>query len=178
MKVGLSTKQEQILAVNDVREIWFFVRRNAKFVGLVMFGTVALAIVLALILPPHYAATAVIMLDPRKTNMTGVQSVVSEMPVDNPAVRSEIDIIQSRAVIDRVIDQMDLMNNVNFNPSLTGARWVVRLFASAKPEDKEMQASQDRGAIAANILSHSKFKTMAVLSALTYATTITIPFLQ
>lgn len=146
--------QEQLLVMTDVREVWLFIRRNIKAIGLVTLGAVAVAILLAFVLSPHYAATAVIMLDTRKTNLTGVQTVMSEMTVENSAVRSEIDIIQSRAVIDRVIEQLDLMDNPSFNPSLSGTRWFMRLFASAKLADKEMQLSQDRGAIAEYLLDH------------------------
>lgn len=145
---------EKPLVMSDVLEVWLFLRRNAKFIGLVMVGTIALAIVLALVLPAHYTAQAVIMLDPRKTNLTGMQNVVSDMPVANEAVRSEIDIIQSRAVIDRVIDELNLMDNASFNPSLTGRRWFMRLFTVARTTDRETQASEDRSAIAEKLLDH------------------------
>jgi capsular exopolysaccharide synthesis family protein len=146
--------QEQQMLMTDVREVWLFVRRNAKPIAGITIATMLVAALLVFVLPPRYAADTVIMLDPRKTNMTGVQSVVANLPVDSPAVRSEIDIITSRAVIDRVIDETDLLSNSNYNPSLTGTGWFFRLFASRKAADKEEMRARDRSAVAEKITKH------------------------
>ncbi|MDX2028941.1 MAG: polysaccharide biosynthesis tyrosine autokinase [Alphaproteobacteria bacterium] len=140
--------QEQLMMMTDVREIWLFVRRNAKLILLIAVSASILAFISTFIIPPRYTGEAVIMLDPRKTNLTNVQSVLSNLPAENAAVRSEIDIIESRAVINRVIEELDLLNNADFNPSLSGTRWFLRLFASRKPESKQQQISEDRSAIA------------------------------
>ncbi len=140
--------------MTDVREVWLFVRRNLKFIALITMGTVALSLLLALVLPARYASEAVIMLDPRKTNLTNMQSVISSIPAENAAVRSEMDVILSRAVVNRVIEELNLSNDAEFNPSLTGTGWFLRLFASRRPEEKERQVSEDRTAIATRLLKH------------------------
>ncbi|MDP9127627.1 MAG: polysaccharide biosynthesis tyrosine autokinase [Pseudomonadota bacterium] len=140
--------QDQLMMMTDVREVWLFVRRNIKFISLITFGAMALALMLAMVIPARYTTNTVIMLDPRKTNLTSFQSVMSNIPADNAAIRSEIDVIQSRAVINRVIDELNLMNDSAFNPSLTGTAWFIRLFASSRTDAKERQLDDDRTAIA------------------------------
>src|SRR5476651_2519414 len=101
--------QEHLTTITDVREVWLFVRRNVKPICLITLVAMLLAFLVAIFSPARYAAEAIIMLDARQTNLTGIQSVVSNLTVDSPALRSEIDIIQSRAVIDRVIEELNLM---------------------------------------------------------------------
>jgi succinoglycan biosynthesis transport protein ExoP len=129
--------------MSDLREVWLFVQRNALLMGVIMLGMLIFALVLALILPPHYAGKAIVMLDPRQNNATNIEAVMSAMPADNAAIRSEIDVIQSRAVANRVIDEMNLLKDSKFNPSASVSGWFGRLFsgssekAKAKREDRE-----------------------------------------
>jgi capsular exopolysaccharide synthesis family protein len=146
--------QEQLLMMTDVREIWLFVRRNARFVGLIMIGFVVFALVLAMVLPARYVGETVVMLDPRKTQVANIESVLSSLPTDTAVVRSEIDIIRSRAVVDRLIDDLHLMDDSRFNPSLSGVGWVQHFFASSKPEDTAEQAERDRTTVAEKLLKN------------------------
>ena len=146
--------QEQLLIMTDVREAWLFVRRNAKLILLIALGMALFSLFVALVLPARYTGETIIMLDPRKTNLTGLESVMSDLPAESSVIRSEIDIIKSRAVINRVIDDLNLLNNSDFNTNLTGAAWFMRLFSSHSLEDKDLQASRDRGVVAATLLKH------------------------
>jgi len=146
--------QEQLMIMTDAREVWLFARRNAKFVAAVTAAFIILALVLAIILPARYMGESVVMLDPRKTQVTNLEQVLSSLPADNASIRSEIDIIKARSVIDRLIDDLRLMQDSHFNPSLSGMGWIERLLASKKPEDAEQQAEHDRSAIAEKLLKN------------------------
>lgn len=141
-------KQDQTMIMAEAQEAWFFLRRNAKLVAYITLGTVILAFVLAHVLPSRYMGEAVVMLDPRKTNVSNIESVVSSMPSENPVIRSQIDTIRSRAVIDRVIDEQKLMENPAFNPNLRGARWLMGLFTSKRKVDSDRQDAEARSVIA------------------------------
>ncbi|MGE3623593.1 MAG: GumC family protein [Bdellovibrionales bacterium] len=146
--------QEQMMMMTDVREIWLFVRRNAKFIGLVTAAIATFAVILAFVLPARYVGEAVVMLDPRKTQVSNMESVVSGLPADNAAIRSEIDIIRSRSVMDRIINELHLMNDSRFNSALSGAGWLDRLLSSSKPEDVAKQEIDDRTGIVEKLLRH------------------------
>src|ERR1700733_7776509 len=119
----MSMNQEQLMMMTDVREILLFMRRNARFISLVTATIAAFAMILVFILPARYLGETVVMLDPRKTQVSNMESVVSTLPADNAAIRSEIDIIKSRSVIDRIINDLHLLTDPHFNPSLSGAGW-------------------------------------------------------
>src|SRR5262249_14288279 len=126
---NLVVNPEQSAMVAEAQEAWFFLRRNVRMIGLIALGFAILALVLSLVLPAKYKGEAVVMLDPRKTNVFNIESLISSLPSENSVIRSQIDTIRSRAVIDRVIDQSKLMEDPDFNPSLRGTRWFLRLFA-------------------------------------------------
>ncbi|MBI3419545.1 MAG: polysaccharide biosynthesis tyrosine autokinase [Proteobacteria bacterium] len=144
--------QEKFLAMTDAREMWLFAQRNARLIAMIAAGVTAIAILLALILPPRYAGETMIMLDPRRTHVTNMEAVISNLPPDLSAVRSEMDIITSRAVANRVVMDMNLLHDKDFNPSLSGMGWLNRLFASGKKEERVKQEDLDRNAVAGKIL--------------------------
>jgi capsular exopolysaccharide synthesis family protein len=56
--------------------------------------------------PNRYVATAVIALDVRKVTVAPLDSVVSQLPQDNPALRTEMDVLSSRSMAARVVDRL------------------------------------------------------------------------
>jgi capsular exopolysaccharide synthesis family protein len=144
--------QEKLLMMTDVREVWLFAKRNVKLVLGIVVAVTVITMVVALVLPPRYMGEAVVMLDPRRTHIANIEQVISNLPTDNQAIRSEIDIIESRSVINRVIKELGLQNDREFNPSLSVLGWFERLFASRKPEDRAQQESADRNVIADRLL--------------------------
>jgi len=69
-------------------------------------------------LPPQYYAEAVLRADSRRVDFTDFRTVMSGMPGNAAAIRSEIDVIQSRAVVGNVVDQLNLTNDPEFNAQL------------------------------------------------------------
>src|SRR3954463_8792009 len=55
-----------------------------------------------------YQSSAVMMLDARKVEVINIDSVVSRLPQDNAVLRSELDLISSRMLAGRVVDQLNL----------------------------------------------------------------------
>lgn len=90
----------------------------------VFLATVALAVVVALLLPTVWTSTAVVMLDSRKNNITDMSAVLSQTPSDPASIQNQIQILQSRELAARVAEQLDLIHDPEFNaaaapPSLT-----------------------------------------------------------
>ncbi|GAA4165251.1 GumC family protein [Shinella granuli] len=56
--------------------------------------------------PPRYFAEAVLALDVRKFQALPTESVVSPLPQESPALRTEIDIISSRSMGEKVLTQL------------------------------------------------------------------------
>jgi uncharacterized protein involved in exopolysaccharide biosynthesis/Mrp family chromosome partitioning ATPase len=84
------------------RILW---RRRATLLG-VAAGGVILAAAGYLTTPPRYAAEAVVALDARQWQGLPSQSVISALPQDNPALRTELDLIHSRLLAAKVLDRL------------------------------------------------------------------------
>jgi uncharacterized protein involved in exopolysaccharide biosynthesis len=84
----------------------------------VMIGTILCALAVALVLPTTYSSSAVVMLDPRKNNVTDLTAVLSQMTSDPASVQNQIQIIGSRDLAITVIDQLHLADDPEYNPAL------------------------------------------------------------
>jgi capsular exopolysaccharide synthesis family protein len=102
----------------DLREIFGVLRRRANLIlGCMLIGTVISTIVV-LQLTPRYTAEATVMLDTRKNQMVDFASVVAGLQGDAIVVRSEVEILQSRALAAKVADKLNIDAIPEFNPSL------------------------------------------------------------
>jgi exopolysaccharide transport family protein len=93
-------------------------RRNLRLSAAV--GALVLAGVAAVTLTatPKYTAAASVMLDPRKTKVTAVTDVLSGLPADSSVVDTEVEVIKSRALAERVVKALKLDADPDFNPTL------------------------------------------------------------
>ena len=123
----MEVEQDDFISSGELHKVWFFIRRNAMFIGRIVLATIVLAMFIAFISKPHYSSEAIVMMDSRKTRVTNMEAVMSNLTLDTSAVRSEIDIIESRAVIDRVQKELKLNEDADFNPNLRGLSWLAKL---------------------------------------------------
>lgn len=85
----------------------------------VALAVIATAIVTGLALPTIWSSTAVVMMDQRKNNVTDISAVLSQLPGDPATLQDQIQILGSRALADKVIAQLHLADDPEFNPALT-----------------------------------------------------------
>jgi exopolysaccharide transport family protein len=107
-------------------------RRRIRLVIATAITLTALIAVLIFLLTPKFDAQAVIILEARNARFANVQDVMPGLPTDNPAmhaavIRSELDVLMSRSLVRRVIEDTGLANEAEFNPALrTGPGWIGR----------------------------------------------------
>lgn len=68
-------------------------------------------------LTPRYTAEATLLLDTRSANV-GIDPVVSDLRPDDSVIRSEVDVLRSRWLARRVVENLDLASDPEFNPAL------------------------------------------------------------
>lgn len=73
-----------------------------------------LGVIVSLLLTPQFKGNVILLVDQRQSKILDLGGGLSA-PVDSSALRSEIDILTSRAVIDRVVDKLNLTDDPEFN---------------------------------------------------------------
>ena len=82
-------------------------RRLPVISGIALIGTL-LAAIYALQLTPLYTASATLLIDPRQKNVTDTEAVLSGISSEWAAIESEVEIIRSAAVAERVVRRLKL----------------------------------------------------------------------
>ncbi|MDF0601562.1 Wzz/FepE/Etk N-terminal domain-containing protein [Psychromarinibacter sp. C21-152] len=68
---------------------------------------------------PQYSATSRLVLEARDQQVVDVESVVSGVSTDAPALNTELSIMVARPLIEELVRDLDLLEDPEFNPSLT-----------------------------------------------------------
>lgn len=66
----------------------------------------------------YYRASAVVMLNNRQEQVLDIASVIGSLGSDSTDINTEVEVLRSRRLLGAVVDQVDLMNDPEFNSSL------------------------------------------------------------
>lgn len=102
-----------------------------------LFAAVAVVVFAAVVLftlqqTPRYTATAQVMLDVRKEQVTDMSAVLSGLPADSSVVDTEVEVLKSRSLAGRVVKDLKLEEDPYFNPYLAQAKGAKAWFSSLK----------------------------------------------
>ncbi|MGD2137725.1 MAG: polysaccharide biosynthesis tyrosine autokinase [Gammaproteobacteria bacterium] len=107
-----------------IENLW---RKRAKIFSIVTVVMVLTAIILSMV-TPRYTAETLIMIDSRGSNIVDFDSVFPGLSLDNEAIASEIEIIKSRDLAEKVVDRLDLLSNPEFNSELRPKSGLAEFF--------------------------------------------------
>src|SRR4051812_24964368 len=82
----------------DLREMFTMLRRRRGIILGTTAVLTALAIIILFLLTPRYTASTALLLDTRKTQVIDMQQVMSGLTPEAAALRSEMDVLRSRAL--------------------------------------------------------------------------------
>ncbi|HEX2761483.1 MAG TPA: GumC family protein, partial [Rhizomicrobium sp.] len=94
------------------------IRARQGIILRVAAATVAAAILIALALPTVYSSSAVVMLDPRKNNVTDPSQVLAQVEGDPASLQNQIQLLSSRDLAEKVIARLKLEDDPEFNPAM------------------------------------------------------------
>jgi len=119
---SLPTPAYGVIGVPDsgisIKDLLGIVRRRRVIVLVTICAITGLAALLGFQLTPRYTATADVMIKPREIQVIDLQSVVSELPPDRFAVETEVDVMRSDFHAQRVVEELGLLADPEFNPLL------------------------------------------------------------
>ena len=116
----------------DVREIARILRRHLKLIAAIAAGLVALALAFVAVVTPLYSATSTVLIDPRRASVvdnSNPNPVLSNFGTDDASIESQVSLIQSLAVMQRVVDGLKLKDDPEFSPPPDLLDWVRSLFS-------------------------------------------------
>ena len=144
------------------RLIAAFRRRLRLFLAVAAVIFVAVAI-FTLQTTPKFTAVSNVMLDPRKETVTNVQDVLSGLPPDSAVVDTEVEVLKSRQLAERVVDTLKLEKDPEFNKKLRKpgpiqmvVGGVATLFKAASPDGRpsQLEAQREHEAVVDEVLDH------------------------
>lgn len=103
----------------NLREMWrALMRRKWIFVATVLFVT-GCVYIYSKQQTPLYTSRALIQVQSQETNILALDEVVENLIADPVTIESEIERLNSRAFMRRVVQQLGLEKNAEFNPALS-----------------------------------------------------------
>ena len=126
----------------DLRRLFNIFRRRVRLFGAVAALVFLAAIFVTFTATPMYTATANVMLDTRQEQVVNIEAVLSGLSADSSVVDTEVEILKSRRLAERVVNALQLSQDPEFNSELappsalsTVKDSVLGVFTSAKPRD-------------------------------------------
>lgn len=149
----------------DLMGLFRTLRKRLGLIVSVTLGLTALVMVVVLQQTPLYTASAQVLLDRQKMQVTDMEAVISGLPADSATVDSEVEILKSRALAERVVDRLNLMQDPEFNGALREPSfllWIDPRFllgellalvsAEPAPVNEEMRARAERDGVVNSLL--------------------------
>src|SRR5437762_10698431 len=121
----------------DLRELTRILRRRWKLVMAVPAGLLAIALIYIVLATTLYTATSTVLVDPRRStaiesNQAAMQ--MSNFGTDDATIESETLLIQSIAILQRVVEKLKLTEDQEFTPKPGLLDPIKRLFSSSNPD--------------------------------------------
>lgn len=118
----------------DLRELGRILRRRWKTAAVVPAALLGLAFVYIMFATTLYTATATVFVDPRRASVVETnQSVLSNFGTDDATIESQTLLIQSVAILQRVVDKLKLTQDLEFIPTPGLLDPIKALFRSSTP---------------------------------------------
>ena len=153
----------------DIRAIFKTLRKRMGLIIAITMGITILVMVAVYQMTPIYTGKAQILLQAQKENVVDIEAVMSGLASDSAAIDSQVAILKSRSLAGRVVDELNLVNDPEFNSSLTSPsifrwldprRWpgeIASLFKSTQFSEtgsEEESNGQERNAVISAFMGH------------------------
>jgi len=101
-------------------------RRKWVLVNVTVFFSV-LAVLILVQVTPRYTASGLMAIESRQSSVVDLEAVLSGMSTDVAAIKTEIDVLQSRRLASKLVDKLQLTKDVEFNSALDTKKGLLGL---------------------------------------------------
>ena len=102
------------IGLPDLKGAVRFLRRHYRLVLGTTGALMAVTLAALVLVPPRYTATAVVLVDPRQHRIAPAESVLPGIGTDAAAVESQVELIESIALIRGVVERLGLAEDAEF----------------------------------------------------------------
>jgi polysaccharide biosynthesis transport protein len=146
---------EGMPAAIDIHQLIAAFRRRLRLIAGVALIVLTAAVIYTFQQTPRYTATANVMLDTRQQQVVDVNAVMSGLPADSASVDSEVQVLKSRSLAEKVVIEQKLEEDSEFNPALAEPGPLQQLLkfgrsaapVRAGPADPVMQRRQHEAVV-------------------------------
>ncbi|TNF13656.1 MAG: polysaccharide biosynthesis tyrosine autokinase [Rhodobacteraceae bacterium] len=131
----------------------------------VILAALALALVaaglyLTMLATPRYVARATVILDTHRTEVVDFNGVVDGIRGDADELNSEVEVLRSRGLLNRVVEALDLVQDPEFNPRLASPSWLDRGLSLLRPARPDASPQQIRDATTTALIEALKVRNL------------------
>ncbi len=134
-------KDVPMLQLISLTDVFYFLKRNVRLITASMLLSLVLAIAFVHAQTPLYTATSMIAIHVKPTSKMSDLDIAEPVVADDQAVNSELDVIRSRALTEKVIRDLNLVNDSEFNKTPTQTKNADQ--SSSPPEDSTAATVSD-----------------------------------
>ena len=129
------------------RDLFSLLWRRRWVVAATMAVICAATVIGLMMTTPKYQSSALILIEPRVNRVADSTSVLSNLPADFETVQTEVEVIASYGLLNKVARDLYLIKDPEFNSSLKpvwfGRRILNNLFSSEGPPPTQEQLERD-----------------------------------
>jgi len=118
----------------NIKAFFGLLRRQLRLILLTVVTVVAISAVIIFSLTPTFTASALILVDPSRKNLLEPDSQVVSGSADSARIDSEVEILRSDNVLQRVIQSMDLIKDPEFGVTLSMRNQLLSFLRMAEPQ--------------------------------------------
>lgn len=145
------TPQQPEEDVIDVGQLLSTLWRGKWVIGLITSLTILAGGYYAFVAAtPLFRSTAVVMLEMKQERIVDLQSVVGGLTGDTSEVNSEVEVLRSRGLLGKVVDQLELVKDPEFNKELQpvsvldGFKTGLKSFFGVLPDESDLPKSEQK----------------------------------
>ena len=118
----------------DLREIAKILRRRLRIIAVTTLALLTMAVLINFVVTPLYTATSTVLIDPHRSKVADPddKQASSNYLTDDATINSQAMLMQSVAVLQRVVDNLDLRHDKEVGPQPGILDPIKRLFATKR----------------------------------------------
>jgi len=109
----------------DLRALLLVLWRRRWVIVNAALLVVVLAAIVVFQLTPRYTAESLLAIESRQNSVVDLEAVMSGLGTDQAAIKTEIDVLKSRRLVGKLVDQLDLIQDPEFNGHLVEKRSLL-----------------------------------------------------